>query len=310
MNCGFVLSATCDAHIFFVTFSYLSLIRLLVLGSIVLGTFLLFFFPFLPSLGQTLHRIFPFARGLYEDKVANVWCASSLIVKWHLWFKRETMATASLACTLLSFLPSCVHVFLRPSRKSFLYTLGVCAWSFYLFSFQVHEKSVLLPLLPLALLLPFHPLLYSLSGVIGVFSMYPLLEKDGQGMAYGSIRFFFGLQTLAYARGRTNRPLGKVANNFAGRIVVYAHGKLPLLVTLAQISSLVTVAMHAVWSLVPIPARYPDLLVMVFMCYSAAHFCMFYAVLLVNQWAIPEEETEDEMLQQVGPLVREGKKKG
>jgi alpha-1,3-glucosyltransferase len=286
-----------------------SFTRLIVLGSIVLFTFSLFFLPFLTSLssiGQVLHRIFPFARGLYEDKVANVWCATSILIKWHLWFQRETMVTASLVCTLVAFLPSCLHVFLRPSRRSFLYALGVCAWSFYLFSFQVHEKSVLLPLLPLALLISSHPLLYSLSGVIGVFSMYPLLEKDGQAMAYGSIRFFFGLQTLAYAKGRIDQPMGRVANNLAGKMLHYAHAKRHLLLTLAQVSSLVTVAMHAVWSLVPIPPRYPDLLVMGFMCYAAAHFVVFYLVLMVNQWAIPEDETEDEMLQPVGP--REGKK--
>ena len=31
---------------------------------------------------QVLHRVFPVARGLYEDKVANFWCASSVIIKW------------------------------------------------------------------------------------------------------------------------------------------------------------------------------------------------------------------------------------
>lgn len=30
---------------------------------------------------QVLHRIFPVARGLYEDKVANVWCALNVVVK-------------------------------------------------------------------------------------------------------------------------------------------------------------------------------------------------------------------------------------
>ena len=27
---------------------------------------------------QVLHRMFPFARGLYEDKVANFWCSISV----------------------------------------------------------------------------------------------------------------------------------------------------------------------------------------------------------------------------------------
>lgn len=28
-----------------------------------------------------VHRIFPFARGLFEDKVANVWCVADLVLK-------------------------------------------------------------------------------------------------------------------------------------------------------------------------------------------------------------------------------------
>ena len=27
---------------------------------------------------QVVHRMFPFARGLYEDKVANFWCSISV----------------------------------------------------------------------------------------------------------------------------------------------------------------------------------------------------------------------------------------
>jgi hypothetical protein len=34
------------------------------------------FFP-----GQVLHRVFPFYRGLFEDKVDNVWCALDMLLK-------------------------------------------------------------------------------------------------------------------------------------------------------------------------------------------------------------------------------------
>lgn len=30
---------------------------------------------------QVIHRIFPVARGLYEDKVANIWCALNVVIK-------------------------------------------------------------------------------------------------------------------------------------------------------------------------------------------------------------------------------------
>lgn len=31
---------------------------------------------------QVVHRMFPFARGLYEDKVANFWCSISVAAWW------------------------------------------------------------------------------------------------------------------------------------------------------------------------------------------------------------------------------------
>lgn len=54
------------------------------LGVTVIATMTLLFSPWLSSmdlLAQTIHRIFPLARGLYEDKVANVWCAINVVIK-------------------------------------------------------------------------------------------------------------------------------------------------------------------------------------------------------------------------------------
>ncbi len=52
------------------------------LGLAVIATFGIVFSPWLTSLeqiGQLVHRIFPLARGLFEDKVANVWCFLSVL---------------------------------------------------------------------------------------------------------------------------------------------------------------------------------------------------------------------------------------
>lgn len=54
------------------------------LGVSVITTFGLLFSPWLSSIDdikQVFIRIFPVARGLYEDKVANVWCAINVIIK-------------------------------------------------------------------------------------------------------------------------------------------------------------------------------------------------------------------------------------
>jgi len=37
------------------------------------------------------NRVFPVARGLFEDKVANVWCAMAILTKFHLSRDRDTL---------------------------------------------------------------------------------------------------------------------------------------------------------------------------------------------------------------------------
>eukprot|EP01087_Luapelamoeba_hula_P008806 TRINITY_DN2229_c0_g1_i1.p1 TRINITY_DN2229_c0_g1~~TRINITY_DN2229_c0_g1_i1.p1 ORF type:complete len:419 (+),score=42.23 TRINITY_DN2229_c0_g1_i1:237-1493(+) len=62
----------------------ISVLKIMQLGFVVIGTFALVWLPFLQSydtIAQVVHRLFPVARGLYEDKVANLWCALSPILK-------------------------------------------------------------------------------------------------------------------------------------------------------------------------------------------------------------------------------------
>ncbi|KAH0586179.1 hypothetical protein H2248_007440 [Termitomyces sp. 'cryptogamus'] len=189
------------------------------LASVSVATFLLLFLPFLPPFApiatilDPITRMFPFARGLFEDKVANFWCASNVVLKWKNWASPASLIRLSTAMTALGFLPS-VFVLLQagfkfriqPSNESqkssatetihtpFLpllpYALLNSSMSFFLFSFQVHEKTILLPLLPITLLLSgahSYSSVYSwavLANNVAVFSMWPLLKRDGLGMQY------------------------------------------------------------------------------------------------------------------------------
>lgn len=52
-------------------------------GVVVLGVFAALWWPWLGSMAdalQVVHRIFPVARGVFEDKVANVWCVLNVAV--------------------------------------------------------------------------------------------------------------------------------------------------------------------------------------------------------------------------------------
>ncbi|PZR24991.1 MAG: hypothetical protein DI538_27715 [Azospira oryzae] len=57
----------------------------------------------------------------------------------------RNLAFFSTASVLLSSLPSLVVLFFRQTAKNFRYSLFLTSLSFFLLSFQVHEKSILLP---------------------------------------------------------------------------------------------------------------------------------------------------------------------
>jgi alpha-1,3-glucosyltransferase len=297
-----------------------SFVRLALLGSTVLLTLGLMFAPWLffsssplSAMGQVLHRLFPFARGLYEDKVANVWCATSVLVKWHLWFPRESMVRAALGATLAAMSPFVAHVFLRPSRLSFLYALAGSSLSFFLLSFQVHEKSFLLPLLPLVLLSGRHTLLSAWMGLVASFSMWPLLTRDGQGLNYAVLQGLFAIMSLGFARNQLMAAAAPTSPssrsnerpNFAARLLSRFTARPLLLYRVVQCSLLGCMLVHLV-AAYGLPAaalaRWPDLASMLFVLYAAPHFVLLYAILLVQQWSLPQSITEDEDLQ---PLLRD-----
>ncbi|KFO23185.1 Dolichyl pyrophosphate Man9GlcNAc2 alpha-1,3-glucosyltransferase [Fukomys damarensis] len=87
----------------------------------------------------------------FKDKVASVWCSVNIFVKIKDLLPRDTQILISFCFTLLSLLPACIKLTLHPSPRGFRFALvSFCALSFFLFSFQVHEKSILLVALPRA----------------------------------------------------------------------------------------------------------------------------------------------------------------
>ena len=191
---------------------------LLQLGAVTVASFALLFLPFLPpfvSLAAILDpvtRIFPFSRGLFEDKVANFWCFSNVALKWRNLASPGTLVKLSTLLTAAGFMPAVVGLLrtgfsLRIKRDPIplaapvistekevsiaveitpkvekeskwvraegnksqgngasatgpgplfpllLLSMLTSSISFFLFSFQVHEKTILVPLLPLTLIM-------------------------------------------------------------------------------------------------------------------------------------------------------------
>lgn len=156
-------------------------------AATVLVTFALCWLPFLSDLSQALQvvrRIFPVARGLFEDKVANAWCSLNTLVKIRSVLSADSQLYLSLLCTLVAVLPSSLRLLTRPSFWHFKLALANSSLAFFLFSYQVHEKSILLAALPVCLLLNEFPFVSIWFLLVSTFSMLPLFLKDGLLLPY------------------------------------------------------------------------------------------------------------------------------
>lgn len=95
--------------------------KLIAIGLAVIITSIVIISPFiiLPNcsraetlnvLKQILIRVFPFERGLFEDKVANFWCTTNLVVKYRDIFSINQLKKITLLSTLVAILPPCLMI--------------------------------------------------------------------------------------------------------------------------------------------------------------------------------------------------------
>ena len=157
-----------------------------------------------------------YLRGLFEGKVANIWCAASvkpISIRNRIPLSIQPLFAMTL--TLAMVLPFCILLFnvgkngsnnnivspLKSSSKtnnqrksihelhlkSLLWGAVGSSLSFFLASFQVHEKSILLPLAPLSLLASSEPSLIHWFSIVSIWSMWHLLVVDRLQIPYFAI---------------------------------------------------------------------------------------------------------------------------
>lgn len=217
------------------------------------------YYPPLIQLIQTTHRIFPFARGLFEDKVANIWCALNSVHKLHIYPPGMTQRV-SLSATFISILPACMTISLFPRRELLPFALASCAWGFFLFSFQVHEKSVLLPLLPMTILLGGEGGLgaqmrawVGWANILGAWTLFTLLKRDGLQLPYFILTllwsYLLGLPPTSLSLYYTTNTRAKSNPNTLP----------PLIKTLHLASYTAIIIWHILEACVPAPIGKPDL---------------------------------------------------
>lgn len=155
------------------------------------------FGPFISHLPQILNRLFPFQRGLSHAYWApNVWAAYNtldwLLSRIFLSSSRPLSSTSgligfslsylptptplhTLVLTLILMTPALCQLWRNPTPRSFINSLILVAWTFFMFGFHVHEKAILNVILPFSLLALQNPNLYFLTLVPATVSIFPLL---------------------------------------------------------------------------------------------------------------------------------------
>ncbi|KAF2467518.1 ALG6, ALG8 glycosyltransferase [Lindgomyces ingoldianus] len=211
------------------------------------------FYPIILELAQTVHRIFPFARGIFEDKVANIWCAIHTFHKLHQ-YSGPLLQRAALVATSAAIAPPCLILFFKPRKELLPLALTATSWGFFLCSYQVHEKNVLLPLLPMTVLLsgdggllPSIRSWVGLANILGVWTMFPLLKRDGLRVPYLVITLLW-----AYLLGLPPVSFSAYHEGSTGGL------RLPTKILHLNIY-LAMVGWHLVEAFVPPPTTKPDL---------------------------------------------------
>eukprot|EP01117_Protostelium_nocturnum_P018655 TRINITY_DN7841_c0_g1_i1.p1 TRINITY_DN7841_c0_g1~~TRINITY_DN7841_c0_g1_i1.p1 ORF type:complete len:501 (-),score=146.60 TRINITY_DN7841_c0_g1_i1:197-1699(-) len=186
--------------------------RFVSLGSAVFVVFLASLGPFLAhgfdQITQMISRMFPFGRGLCHAYWApNFWALYNASDRFLAFFLRkfvgfqvETVGKASstgglvgeidhlvlpsitpkisLLLVFLSIIPILYKLFRKPSFDSFNASVVMCALSFYMFGWHVHEKAILMVILPLTLLAFERESFGRVSFILtltGHFSLFPLI---------------------------------------------------------------------------------------------------------------------------------------
>ncbi len=103
-------------------------INIMKLGLTVILIFLLCWIPFyvyggMQGILDVFVRVFPFNRGIFEDKVASFWCSLSNIVKIRNIFSMHLLVRITSVITLLVSLPSLWNLLWNPTSYRFLLSL-------------------------------------------------------------------------------------------------------------------------------------------------------------------------------------------
>lgn len=202
------------------------------LGIVVTSVFAISFGPFIVigQLGQVLSRLFPFKRGLCHAYWApNFWAlyniadkalakigscfgnirvksgqssmTGGLVQEYEHSVLPSVSPLATLICTVVLMLPMMLRVWARPSGKTtFIKCVVMCAFVSFLFGWHVHEKAVLLIIVPMSLLAVQSrrdAKIFLLMSTVGCYSLFPLIYTQAETVVKISLLLFSALFSFA-----------------------------------------------------------------------------------------------------------------
>ncbi|CAI5442433.1 unnamed protein product [Caenorhabditis angaria] len=228
-----------------------SILQITKVGIVVISSFFIIWLPFIltGTAKDVLIRVFPFNRGIYEDKVASFWCAFSFILK-RLPIQNIQIYLSSAAVLIFS-IPSLITLFNKSSERNFRISLFTTSLSFFLFSFHVHEKTILLVAVCAILLFPDYPsdVIWFLN--ISNISMFSLCVKDGNSLVLMLFVAYFITSIYFWNHLEDEKIYLKSASVIIG-----------IIVCLLELFG-------------PIPARFPHIYQLANAFFSCVHFIYF-----------------------------------
>ncbi|XP_056253423.1 probable dolichyl pyrophosphate Glc1Man9GlcNAc2 alpha-1,3-glucosyltransferase isoform X2 [Seriola aureovittata] len=278
-------------------------LRLLALGSIVTSACALSFGPFIVmgQLPQVVSRLFPFKRGLCHAYWApNIWALYNVLdkslamlgVRLKLLeeaelpkasmtgglvqeFQHSVLPSVSpsvtLVCTLLSILPAVASVWWRPcGARGFLRCLLLCALGSFMFGWHVHEKAVLIAILPLSILAVESREdagIFLVLSTTGHYSLFPLLFTPAELPIKVVLMLLFTIYSVTALR-KLHRGQGSLLHPLE---VVYLLGLVA-----------VAIACEIVFPLLPWQQKLPFLPLLATSVYCSVGVCYSFLRLYIS----------------------------
>ncbi|XP_028656147.1 probable dolichyl pyrophosphate Glc1Man9GlcNAc2 alpha-1,3-glucosyltransferase [Erpetoichthys calabaricus] len=260
------------------------------LGITVCFVFAISFGPFIAmgQLSQVLSRLFPFKRGLchaywapnfwalynvldkaltilglklnllQHEKISKASMTGGLVQEFHHTILPSVSPAVTLICTIAAITPAVFCLWKKPQGPiGFLRCLILCALASFMFGWHVHEKAILLAILPLSLLsVKSHTDagLFIILSTTGHFSLFPLLFTAPELPLKILLMLLFTIFSVTSLQ-RLFRKDGKLLNTLEA---TYLTGLIPL-----------EVFCEIIFPLTPLKAAFPFLPLLLTSVYCA-----------------------------------------